>query len=490
MNGQRWDDNTLGRREVLFRAAGGFGGVALAALLTSCQRMSSAPRAEPPTADVAKKAKRVIYLYMEGGPSQIDTFDPKPELERLAGKPIGSPTHLALPPILAERTILPSPFRFRRFGSSGIEVSELFPHLAEYVDDMSVIRSMQGKYSEHATANCFMNTGWGRRGRPSVGSWVLYGLGSTNDQLPGFVVLGQDEPLKGGNGSLAHGFLPPMADPLTVPVEYDEPYDDPLRSEIPLSLVAPNDSWSRRSGKLAAIHELNQAGAELRQAEAAVGEAISQLEVAAQMQLTLPDAWDLNGESRATLKLYGVDDKRTLQFATLCIRARRMLERGVRFVQLCSPEPPASHRFDNWDQHSHLIEGHRANALQVDKPIAGLFKDLKLRGLWEDTLIVWGGEFGRTPTQEIAVSRAGGRDHNPRGFTVWLAGGPVRGGTVHGSTDEFGYAAVEGVVTVHDLHATILHLIGIDHEKLAFRHGGRDFRLTDVYGDVVHDVVA
>jgi len=490
MTEHRRDHARLGRREMLFRAAGGFGGVALAAMLSSCQRKESTPPAQRQIEQLAKKAKRVIYFYMEGGPSQVDTFDPKPELARLASKPIGTPEHLALPPVLAARKLLPSPFQFKRCGESGIQVSEIFPHLSRHVDDMAFIRSMKAMHFEHATANYFMNTGLGRRGRPSLGSWVRYGLGAANDRLPGYVVLGQDEPPKGGNESLSEGFLPPTTGPLTVPVMMDDSDNGPLTEEIPLAIVASELPWPRRSRILDAVQQLNDAAAQRRKADAGVDDVISNLEVAAQMQLTLPDLWDLNGESQGTLKMYGVDDPRTLLFGTLCIRARRLLERGVRFVQVFTPEPLPGTRFDNWDQHVQLVAGHRANAEQVDQPIAALFEDLKLRGMWDDTLIIWGGEFGRTPTQEPSKGGVGGRDHNPQGFTVWLAGGPVRGGTVYGATDEFGYAAVENPVSVHDLHATILHLLGINHEELTFRHGGRDFRLTDVFGEVVHDVVA
>ena len=466
------------RRELLCRCANGFGGLALAYLLAD----KSAAAAENPLAPRAPhfspKAKSVIFLFMDGGPSQMDTFDPKPRLQTDNGKsiPFKPPTTV----FNISDKILASPYQFRQHGQSGAWVSEIFPNLAGCVDDLAIIRSMVSDHSEHTAANYFMHSGSGFQGRPSMGGWVLYGLGSESSELPGFIVLESGMIPPGGMDLFGSGFLPaayqgsffrkgehPMAD-----LERREPTAEIQRAK--LDLLATLDKGV-----------VNRFGA-----TSEVEAAARNYELAFRMQSAVPKLMELSSESKATRDLYGLDEKDTEEFGQQCLVARRLVERGVRFVELL---PPPRRGLDRWDQHGSLEEGHRVNARAVDRPIAGLLKDLKARGLLDQTLVLWGGEFGRTPCAQFpdgGYTNTVGRDHNPFGFTMWMAGGGVKGGVTYGSTDEFGYYAVENKVHVHDLHATILHLLGLDHKRLTYRFSGRDMRLTDVAGEIVHDVLA
>lgn len=471
------------RREMLFRTANGFGGLALAALLAGCRR-EAAPQGAPAGASPIKlrpaaapgRAKSAIFLFMEGGPSQVDTFDPKPRLAAENGQPM----KLDLPARLQRERILQSPFKFNRCGESGIDVSELFPHVAQCVDRLAVIRSMTSEHNDHGTANYFLATGAPQRGRPSMGSWFSYGLGDESENLPAYVVMNDGTQLVGGADVLGNGFLPARYGPTL------------LRSgEEPLYNLKPREPRPElQQRKVEAIRRLNELAASEQGGDDRLESIIQNYYLAFRMQTAVVEAVDTSRESEATRKLYGLDDPKTEPFGSKCLRARRLVERGVRFVQIVSPETSVGAN-GRWDQHAELVEGHRLNALLVDKPIAGLLKDLEKCGLLDQTLVLWGGEFGRTPTAQTSIpNMKPGRDHNRYGFTIWMAGGGVKGGVVYGRTDDYGFHAVENVVTVHDLHATILHLFGIDHTRLTYRHGGRDFRLTDVYGEVVADLLS
>jgi hypothetical protein len=466
-----WTDiqSRLNRRQALFQWANGFGGLALCSLL-SCSR-----RQRRDLVSGKAPAKSVIFLYMDGGPSQIDTFDPKPRLAREDGQPIGIETPRTQFQI--GRRILKSPFRFAKHGKCGADVSELFPHLARCVDDICFIRSMVSDHSEHTAANYCLHTGAGVQGRPSMGAWIHFGLGSECDNLPGYVVLeGGNLPL-GGADCFGSGFLPAQ-------------YQGTIlrHAAQPIADISPREPTARlQRSKIDLIQELNERALPRFDPSSGFEAVLDNYELAFAMQTAVPDLLDLRGESRATLRLYGVEAKETQTFGTQCLLARRLVERGVRFVQVLTPKIEELNR---WDQHSHLVEHHRANALAVDQPISGLLIDLKKRGLLDQTVVLWGGEFGRTPMAERQPQGKHGRDHNPYGFTMWLAGGGIRGGTTYGATDEYGYFAVENKVHIHDLHATLLHLLGVDHTQLTYPYNGRHFRLTDVYGTVVRGVLA
>jgi len=462
-----------------FRWSNGFGGLALAALMAEdhAPRAAAADRARDPI-EVRPphrrgKAKSVIFLFMDGGPSHVDTFDPKPRLAAERGKPLPFPKAPNAPGSIAE--LFPSPFAFRRYGQSGIEVSDLFPHVGSSVDDLCVIRSMVSDHSEHTAGNYFMHSGSGLQGRPSIGAWVTYGLGSPSKRMPGFIVLDSGMIPPGGVDLFGSGFLPAGHQGTLF-----------RNSAHPVADLAPReaDPGLQRS-KLRLLETLDR-GALARSGPAPEMEAaIANYELAFRMQTEVPDLLDFRGETEATRRLYGLDEKDTAEFGRECLLARRMVERGVRFVELLSPRRPG---VDRWDQHGNIVGGHGINCKATDKPIAALLTDLKARGLLEETLVVWGGEFGRTPMTQKG-NRGPGRDHHPYGFTMWMAGGGVRGGIVHGATDEYGYYAVEHRVDVHDLHATILHLLGIDHTRLTFHFSGRDMRLTDVHGRVVREIL-
>ena len=463
----------LDRRQLLRQAGGGFGALALAAMLQDESRgespSKSALEENPLTAKTphfAARAKSVIFLFMPGGPSQVDTFDPKPRLTRDDGLP--SPKKY----LGQQRNLLASPWRFKPHGQSGIDVSELFPHLARRVDDLCVIRSMVTDDPNHPGGCLLMNTGERVFSRPSLGAWVTYGLGTENQNLPGFIAIGPG-PLIEGARQYGASFLP-AAYQGTFVSDASQPIRNLKNARVSL------DRQRRDLDALARLNELHRA---TRPDDSRLAARTESFELAYRMQSEAPEAFDLAQETAETAKLYGLDQPTTEVFGRQCLLARRLVERGVRFVQLYH----TTGGFQPWDQHGDLKAGHERNALATDLPIAGLLCDLKARGLADETLVVWGGEFGRTPARE---GNADGRDHHPYGFTMWLSGGGVRGGMTYGATDEFGWDAVERPTHVHDLHATILYALGIDHERLTYRFAGRDFRLTDVYGAVAHDLFA
>jgi hypothetical protein len=412
----------------------------------------------------------VIFLFMPGGPSQVDTFDPKPRLSQDSGKP--APKLVFTANVAGDRrTLLGSPWKFRPYGQSGLEVSELFPKTATKIDDLCVIRSMVTDDPNHPGGCLLMNTGERVFSRPSFGAWVTYGLGSENQNLPGFIALGPN-PLIEGARQYGASFLP---------AAYQGTFVSNLQNPI-RNLKNPRLNLAQQRTELDTLARLNKLSATQHDDDTEFSARIAAFELAFRMQTEAPEAFDLTKESPTTEKLYGLDRTETAEFGRQCLLARRLVERGVRFVQLYH----TTGGFQPWDQHGDLKAGHTRNALATDQPIAGLLEDLKARGLLDDTLVIWGGEFGRTPTSEGASD---GRDHHPHGFTMWLAGGGVRGGMAYGATDEYGWEAVENRVHVHDLHATILHLLGLDHTQLTYRYAGRDYRLTDVSGRVVRDIL-
>ena len=473
----------LDRRGFLLQAGCGFGGLALAALWAQGEFDAPATAAEtdskvdkspfaPRPPHFAAKAKSVIFLYMDGGPSQVDTFDPKPRLAAESGRPFAmkiEPTQFN-----NNGATLGSPWKFVQHGQSGTPVSELFPHVAKHVDDLAVIRSMTSQFPEHTAANYFLHSGIGVQGRPSMGAWFGYGLGSECRDLPGFVVLNGGLVPPGGLDNFNSGFLP-----ATYQGSVFTASNPPVAN---ISRMEGTDKLQRN--KLALLKQLDEQVLERIGRVDAVESAIANYELAYRMQTVVPELTDLKDETAATQSLYGLDSKfpQTASFARQCLLARRLVERGVRFVELTCPN--VGH--DRWDQHSGLQKGHTDNARAVDQPIGGLLADLKQRGLLNETLVVWTGEFGRTPFAQ----GSDGRDHNPFGFSLWLAGGGVKGGTIYGQTDEYGYKAVENKAEIHDLHATMLHLLGIDHTRLTFRFSGRDMRLTDVHGHVIKEILA
>jgi hypothetical protein len=406
---------------------------------------------------------------MHGGPSQVDTFDYKPKLQRDHGKPLP----FAKPRVVSSQTgnLLASPWKFARHGQSGIWVSEVFPEIARQVDQLCVLNGMHGSNSRHGGALLELHTGSDTFVRPSMGSWIAYGLGSENQDLPGYITICPN-PSHGGANNYGSAFLPAAyqgtAIGLTgVPIE---------QARIPFIEAAAPRELQRL--QLDLVQELNRDHLERAETDATLEGRIAAYELAFRMQAVAPEAQDVRRESNATRALYGLDDEVTRSFGQQCLMARRFAERGVRFVQV-------SHSY-KWDQHGGLKRELARNAREVDRPIAGLLMDLRSRGLLDDTLVLWGGEFGRTPTSQ----GDDGRDHNPQGYSMWLAGGGVKGGQAHGATDDYGYYAVENKVHVHDLHATILHLLGLDHTKLTYHHAGRAFRLTDVHGEVVREILA
>ena len=453
------------RRRLLGQMGGGLGLLGAAALLTSSDSSHAATAKEHSGPHFAPKAKRVIHLFMNGGPFQADLFDPKPSLEKYAGqRPDGAD-------LLTERPtggLLPSPYKFRPCGESGVPVSELLPHLSQHIDDICVLRSLHADNPNHGPALLQMNNGTIIPTRPSMGAWFLYGLGTENQNLPGYVVLCPGRPVR----------FSILWNSAFLPSKYQGTYIN--HSTIDPAKMVPhlrNSRWDRETQRkqLDLLQALNQEHRAARPGDAALDARIAAMETAFRMQFQASEAFDLERETEATRSTYGEG-----HFANGCLLARRLVERGVRFVQVYygNGQP--------WDTHS----GHNKKVPElcrdIDRPIAALIADLKQRGLLEETLIVWGGEFGRTPTSE----NGDGRDHNHHGFTMWLAGGGVRGGMTYGETDEFGFKAAVDKVHVHDLHATLLHLLGLDHERLTFRHAGRDYRLTDVYGRVVSEIIA
>ena len=463
---------------MLSRFASGFGTLGLAGLLGEefIARAVAGEAANPLALKPAMfppKAKRVIFLFMSGGPSHVDLFDPKPRLITDQGKPLP----FAKPKLERTRTgnLLASPWQFQKHGASGIEMSELLPNLAGCADDLCVIRSMVADNINHNGACLQMNTGEQAFSRPSMGSWLLYGLGSENQDLPGFVVLSPAQPAQGA----------PLWGSSFLPATYQGTLVSDLKTPV-ANLGNPRFSTAQQREQLDVLAQLNALHAAQREEDSRLSARIASFELAFRMQAQAPEAFDVERESPETKKLYGLDDPVTETFGRQCLMARRLSERGVRMVQVYHTTTSKRTSCQLWDQHSGLKTELPNNCAAVDKPIAGLLRDLKARGLLQDTLVVWGGEFGRTPTAE----GDNGREHHPFGFTMWLAGGGIKGGIVHGATDEFGWNATENPVHVHDLHATILHQLGLDHEKLTYRYSGRDFRLTDVSGKVVREILA
>ncbi len=461
----------LSRRDMLRASALGFGSIALSGILADSGSLAGA--ADSVTHHRAR-AKNVIFCFMDGGVSHVDSFDPKPELDRRDNQLF---TDSRNPTALGNRRWLKSPWAFRRRGQSGLPISALFPHIASCADDLAVIRSMKADLPIHSTGVLFLHTGSNNAGRPSLGSWCTYGLGSENRNLPGFVVLSFGVVPCGGLENFSNGFLPANHQATLFHAE-GTPIDN-------ITAPLPNGRGSSQSALLDLLRGQDADFARSTDGDQAVSSAIRNYELAYRMQSLVPDVLDLSCESQATQRLYGIDSAIASKrlYGIQCLRARRLVESGVRFVEITCP-PGASN--GAWDQHGNLKAGHEKNALDTDQAIAGLIKDLKQRGLLDETLILWAGEFGRTPHS----AGRDGRDHHPEGFSIWLAGGGVKGGTVYGSTDDFGIHAEEGITTMHDLHATILHLLGIDHERLTYRFGGRDFRLTDVHGHVVEEILA
>ncbi len=465
------------RREALSRIACGFGSVALTGLLAEEQvRAASGSSAVNPLAPHAPhfpaKAKRVLFLFMHGGVSHVDTFDPKPKLAQMNGKPLP----FAKPKFEFAPTgnLLASPWKFGKHGQSGIEVSELFPHVGKCIDDICVIRSMNGgNQVSHGPALLAMNTGDGTFNRPSLGAWTLYGLGTVNQDLPGFITLSPSL-YHGGAQNYGSAFLPASFQGTRI-----GDGSTPFQKAV-LANAVPGDAPDLQRLQLDLLLKQNRDHRDRTGADARMDARIESFEMAFRMQMSAPKVFDLAAESKATLALYGIDEKPTDEFGRQCLLGRRFLESGVRFVQVNYSYPR-----NYWDAHGDLRNNHTSNAARVDKPIAGLLRDLKARGLLKDTLVIFGTEFGRTP----AAQGTDGRDHHPHAFSMWLAGGGVRGGMAFGKTDDFGYYVAENKVTLPDFHATILHLLGLDHTKLTFRHAGRDFRLTDVHGTVVKEVL-
>ena len=462
----------LTRRDFLRRCGMGMGALGFAQTLGAAEIGAARNPLAAHAPHFAPRAKRVIHFFLNGGPSHVDTFDPKPALAKYAGQPLPSEN------LRTERktgAAFPSPFKFQRYGQSGLEISELFAKTAEHADDIAVIRSMVAQVPNHEPSLMLMNCGDSVQARPSVGAWVLYGLGTENQNLPGFVSMCPGGyPIKDAE-NWQSGFLPGV---------YQGTFIDPQHTDVGKlieNIRSPHATEAIQRRQLDLLRELNAAHRESRTEDPRLDARIQSFELAFRMQMEATDAFDISREPAHVRAAYGehVHGRQTLI-------ARRLLERGVRFVQLWhgAGQP--------WDHHDNIEASLRTNCGQIDGPIAALLADLKQRGMLEDTLVLWGGEFGRTPTVELNDTGKSklGRDHNHYGFSVWMAGGGIRGGTVYGATDEFGFRAVENRTTVHDLHATMLHCLGFDHEQLTYRHAGRDFRLTDVEGNAIRQVLA
>ncbi len=470
----------LTRRSLLRRAGAGAGMLGLATLLRDEKLLAASldPLA-PRESHFPAKAKRVIWIFANGGPSQVDTWDYKPALERHDGQELGGFDKFTGFFANSVGGIMKSPFAFRPRGQCGKMVSDLFPHLGEHVDKMAFIHSGYTDSNNHSPALFMMNCGLPRMGLPCTGSWVTYGLGSESRDLPAFVVMSDplDRGLPKGNASnWSAGFLPGVYQGTWL-----KPKGDPIDNLLP-----PKDQpASAQRGQLDLLAQLNQAHLETHSQDADLAARIESYELAYRMQSAAPDALDLSRESEATKKLYGLDQKHCTHFAAQCLTARRLVERGVRFVQIYSG---GMENQRSWDGHSDIKGNHSQFALETDQPVAGLLTDLSLRGLLDDTLVIWCGEFGRLPVAQ--KGKTPGRDHNPHCFTAWMAGGGTKGGVSYGESDELGHKAAVDKVSVHDLHATILHLLGMNHEKLTFTYSGRRYRLTDVFGNVIRPIIA
>ncbi len=463
---------TTTRREMLRASACGFGQFALAALAGQRAMAGTTTSLSPLAAKqphLPARARRVIFLFMWGGPSHVDLFDPKPRLNSESGKPLSGKS------VGSDRdqlgTVLGSPFKFSQHGDGGIWMSELFPQLSRHADRMCVVRSMHTEGNAHGEALLRLHTGQANLVRPSVGAWISYGLGCESDNLPAFITI---SPPRGHGGVQNYGsaFLPAAHQGMAIG-----------SAEIPISKAAVSNLVNKRlkpdlqRKQLDLIQSLNKRHLRQTTVDQNIEGLIASYELAFRMQSTVPQIMNLNDESQSTLDLYGVGSEPTDNFGRQCLLARKFAENGVRYIQVSTNY--------TWDHHQKVQEGSVAESKKVDRPIAGLLEDLARRGMLEDTLVLWGAEFGRTPTAE----NGDGRNHHPRAFTMWMAGGGVRGGLTFGATDDFGYAPVENPVHMHDLHATLLHALGLDHERLTYRHAGRDFRLTDVYGNVVHEIL-
>ncbi len=459
------------RRQLLCQAGNGFFGTALAAMLAKdgffpnkVSASINAPLATRPPQFPAK-AKSVIFLYMVGGPSHLDTFDPKPMLVKRHGEQFTFPNASGVTSQKTSGQLKGSPWKFIPSGKSGVEVSELFPHLARRIDDVAVIRSTVSDSAAHGSASLQMNTGYIRQGFPSLGSWTTYGLGAANQNMPGFVVLVSGAPYSGAL-NWNSGFMPAAYQGTVF-----NSTGDPI-----LNLRAANSAPpEQQRQQIDMISQMNESHRAAEPDNSELAARISNYELAFRMQSHAPEVVDLSTETKSTLDLYGVGDGKTEKFGRSCLMARRLVERGVRFVQLFHA---------NWDTHGNNDQRHKELCTETDRPIAALLQDLKQRGLLEETLVVWAGEFGRTPVGKD------GRDHHAAGFSTWIAGGGIKGGIAHGATDDYGYSVAENKVHIHDLHATILHQLGLDHEQLTYQHSGRNYRLTDVSGRVIKAILA
>ncbi|MDE2665633.1 MAG: DUF1501 domain-containing protein [Acidobacteriota bacterium] len=473
----------VSRRAMLRASAGGFGFLGLAGLLAEESGLLASPPGNPldkRPPHFKPRAKRVIFLFMHGGPSGIDILDPKERLTRDHGKPLPIERPLAFDDENPAGPLMQSPWKFRPGGQSGLPISDLFPNVRDCADDLCVIRSMVGEGVDHGAAMLQTFTGTSTFVRPSMGSWVVYGLGTENRNLPGFIMI-KPALSHGGAKNWGSAFLPGAYQGTAV--GHGGLYVKDVKKEPIRYLLNERYSPELARYELDMLQNINLRHRQLRRHDPELEARIQAFELAFRMQAAAPEVFEVEKESEPTRKLYGLDDPLTADFGWQCLLARRMAERGVRYIQCTHTYMPGG---VGWDQHGELYAKHTDNARQVDRPIAGLLKDLKGRGLLEDTLVIWAGEFGRTP-----VSQNGdGRDHNPYGYSIWMAGGGVKGGFAYGATDEFGYHAVEDRMHIHDFHATMLHLLGIDHEKLTYTYGGRNFRLTDVAGVVAHKILA
>ncbi len=470
------DQRCLTRRDALQRSAMGFGALALRGLLAD-RAQADVPNSTLRTPHFASKAKRIVMLFMDGGVSQVDSFDPKPRLTAEHGQPFKM--KIETTQFENNGSTFGSPFEFKQYGDSGIPVSSLFPHIARHVDDLCVIRSMRTPFGEHAQSCYMLHTGHPLTGHPSMGAWVSYGLGSESANLPSFVVVNGGQLPLGGIANYSSGFLPAVHEASLFHVGLNTPVVDNIQP------AEPKPGLQANKLRFIADNDRDFAG-RIGSGEEQIESAIRNYELAFAMQRSVPEVADFKDESPATLEAYGLNSSNVFEarYARQCLLARRLLERGVRFVELTCV---GGIRFVSpWDSHDNIKGDHQKNAEIVDRPIAALLADLKQRGLLDDTIVVWTGEFGRTPFAQGST----GRDHNPQGFSLWLAGGGIRGGMTYGATDEYGYHAVKNIVTPYDLQATLLHQLGIDHERLTFRFGGRDFRLTDVHGNVVREILA
>ena len=460
----------LSRREILKSISCGFGYLAFAGLGAQASAATMNPMMARP-AIIPARAKRVIFLFMQGGPSHVDTYDPKPLLDQNDGKEIEF--RVARTRTVTARKILKSPWKFKQYGQCGRWVSELFPEVARHVDDLCFIQSVHTDGVAHGPATLCLHTGATNLVRPSVGAWVTYGLGTENQDLPGFVTISPPANM-GGPRNYGNAFLPTVYQGTAIG-----------RVGAPAGIRhLTNDHIAsvEQRKQFDLLQAINREQARNSPGDFELNAAIDSYELAFRMQAKAPGLMDLTGESRETLKLYGIGEHPTDEYGKQCLLARRLAEAGVRYIQVNCADNGTNPK---WDQHSNLPK-HADHARATDKPVAGLLADLKARGLLDDTLVWWGGEFGRTPFAEARD----GRDHNPTGFTIWLAGGGVKPGIAFGRTDDYGFEAVEDKVHMHDLHATVLHLLGLDHERLTYRYAGRDFRLTDVYGHVVNEIMA